>query len=254
MNQPERGDLQLESHSREKDYLSEASPMDRKALSRVSYFADCTPDILDEVSAAVRTRRVKAGEMVIAEGDACGDLFVVADGRVKVVTVSVEGREQVLLIVGPGRTFNDVAVFDGDVAPGTVEALEDGTIGVLSGERMRALVARHPAIALAATRILASRLRTMTMMVQNLAFRDIVGRVATIIRGCAVGEQPLIENAPHTCARITQQELAAMTGSVREVVQRALKTLETSGAIRLGRARIEILDPAALDQWVSAGK
>lgn len=220
-------------------------------LSRVAYFAECGPEILAEVSSAVRERRVHAGEIVIGEGDPCEGLFFVVEGRVRVVKISAEGREQVLLILGPGRSFNDVPVFDGGVSPGTVEALEDGKIAVIPGERMRALVECHPAIAIAATRVLASRLRTMTLMVQNLAFRDVVGRVAALIKGCACGEQPLIEGVPRACARITQQELAAMTGSVREVVQRALKTLETAGAIRLGRARIEVLDPDALDDWVT---
>lgn len=220
-------------------------------LSRVAYFAECGPDVLAEVSSAVRERRVHDGETVVAEGDPCEDLFFVVEGRVKVVKISAEGREQVLLMLGPGRTFNDVPVFDGGVSPGTVEALEDSMIAVVPGERMRAFAEHHPAIAIAATRVLASRLRTMTLMVQNLAFRDVVGRVAALIKGCAVGEQPLIEDVPHACARITQQELAAMTGSVREVVQRALKTLETAGAIRLARARIEVLDQDALDDWAA---
>lgn len=218
-------------------------------LSCVAYFAECGAKVLAELSSSVRERRVRAGETLIFEGDDCDDLFFVVEGRVKVVKISPEGREQVLLILGPGRTFNDVPVFDGGSSPGTVEALEDGTIGLIAGEIMRDLVGRHPPIAAAATRVLASRLRTMTLMVQNLAFRDVVGRVAAVIRGCAIGEQPLVEGVPHACARITQQELAAMTGSVREVVQRALKTLETAGAIRLGRARIEVLDPDALDDW-----
>lgn len=220
-------------------------------LSRVAYFAECGPEVLAEVSSAVREHPVHAGEMLVAEGDSCEDLFFVVEGRVKVVKISAEGREQVLLILGPGRTFNDVPVFDGGVSPGTVEALEDGTIAVIPAERMRALLERHPVIATAAARVMAARLRTMTLMVQNLAFRDVVGRVATVIKGCAVGEQPLIEDVPHACARITQQELAAMTGTVREVVQRALKTLEMAGAIRLGRARIEVLDGDVLDDWAA---
>ena len=52
-----------------------------------------------------------------------------------------------------------------------------------------------------------------------------------------------------TCARLTQHQIAAMTGSVREVVQRALKALERDGAIRLERARVVVLDPKALERW-----
>lgn len=220
-------------------------------LSRVAYFLDSDSAVLTEVKSAARERPVRAGETVVTEGEPCAGLFVVVQGRVRVVKISSEGREQVLLILGPGRTFNDVPVFDGGANPGNVEALDDGSVAVIPLGAMQALMERHPKIAVAATRVLASRLRTMTLMVESLGFRDVTGRVATIIRDCAIGDQPLVEGVPHACAHITQQEMAAMTGTVREVVQRALKTLESAGAIRLGRARIEILNPDALEDWAS---
>ena len=50
----------------------------------------------------------------------------------------------------------------------------------------------------------------------------------------------------------TQDEIAAMVGSVREVVQRALKTLEHAGHIQMTRGRIHIIDVEALDGWSEA--
>jgi len=58
-----------------------------------------------------------------------------------------------------------------------------------------------------------------------------------------------LEHADRACARITHQEIATMVGSVREVVQRALKELERDGAIALERSHIEVLDPAKLGRW-----
>lgn len=223
-----------------------------EALSRVAYFRESGADVLAEAASAARERPVFAGETIVAEGEPCEGLFVVVEGSVRVVKISAEGREQVLLILGPGRTFNDVPVFDGGVNPGNVEALGDGSVAVISKAAMRTLMARHPEIGVAAARVLASRLRTMSLMIENLAFRDVIGRVATVIKGCTVGDQPQVEGMPDACAHITQQELAALTGSVREVVQRALKTLESAGAIRLARARIEILDPNVLEDWATA--
>jgi len=225
--------------------------MHSEILSRVAYFADSGADVLAEIASVARERSVCAGENIVAEGEPCEGLFVVVEGSVRVVKVSAEGREQVMLILGPGRTFNDVPVFDGGANPGNVEALEDGSVAVIPKAAMQAFMERHPAIAVAAARVLASRLRTMTLMVENLAFRDVVGRVANVIKGCAEGNQPLVEGVPHACAHITQQELAALTGSVREVVQRALKMLEGAGAIRLGRARIEIVDLDVLEDWAA---
>lgn len=222
-----------------------------ETLSRVAYFSDCDADALSEVTAAAQLRHVHAGDVLVVEGEPCQGLYVVVEGRVKVAKVSVEGREQTLLILGPDRTFNDVPVFDGGSSPANVEALEDGSVALLPSAAMHALMRRHPAIAIAALQVLASRLRTMTLMVESLAFRNVTARVAKVIRDCAAGQQPLVEGVPHACAHITQQELAALTGSVREVVQRALKTLENAGAIRLGRARIEVLNPPILEEWTA---
>jgi DNA-binding transcriptional regulator YhcF (GntR family) len=43
-----------------------------------------------------------------------------------------------------------------------------------------------------------------------------------------------------------------MVGSVREVVQRALKTLEHAGLVHMARGRIQIIDVEALDGWSEA--
>jgi DNA-binding GntR family transcriptional regulator len=65
----------------------------------------------------------------------------------------------------------------------------------------------------------------------------------------AGGRATRMEIPAETSLRLTQSQLAAMTGTVREVVQRALKTLEQTGAIKLARGQIAILNPVTLRQW-----
>ncbi|MFI5338582.1 MAG: helix-turn-helix domain-containing protein [Candidatus Methylomirabilales bacterium] len=69
---------------------------------------------------------------------------------------------------------------------------------------------------------------------------------------CTRGHQTLVEGEGGASARLTQHQIAAMTGSMREVVQRALKALERDGAIRLELARVVVLDPNALGRWRDA--
>jgi CRP/FNR family transcriptional regulator len=80
-------------------------------------------------------------------------------------------------------------------------------------------------------------------LVEDLSFRHVIGRVAKVLL-----ENAGNNNAPG--ARLTQQEMAAMVGSVREVVARSLKALETEGAIRLERHRIQIMDSKTLETMV----
>jgi CRP-like cAMP-binding protein len=168
---------------------------------------------------------------------------------VKVFKLSAEGKEQVLRILGPGRTFNDVPVFDGGPNPGSVAAMEASIVSLIPKTQILGMVEQHPKMAKAVIRLLASRLRALTLVIEDLSLRSVVPRVAKLLLDCTRGHPTLIEGGAGACARLTQHQIATMTGSVREVVQRALKSLEKDGAIRLERARVVILDSARLERW-----
>ena len=98
-------------------------------------------------------------------------------------------------------------------------------------------------------KLLSVRQRAMGMVVEDLALRDVTARVARLLLGCIGRHDHMIENAEFACVNITHQEIAAMVGSVREVVQRALKELERDGAIVLGRGSVDISDEDRLEVW-----
>ena len=79
-------------------------------------------------------------------------------------------------------------------------------------------------------------------MVEDLSLRDVVARVAGLLLDRARGQATLVEDLASVSLPYTQDELAAMVGSVREVVQRALKTLEHAGVIQMARGQIRIID------------
>jgi CRP/FNR family transcriptional regulator, cyclic AMP receptor protein len=226
--------------------------MTADVLRGLRYFADLDPGSLKDLLAHVRQRTCRKGETILLEGDRCEGLYFVVSGQVQVFKASGEGKEQVLKILGPGRTFNDVPVFDGGRNPGSVVATRTSTVGMIPKARMVALVDRDPRVARGVIHVLASRLRSATLLIEDLAFRSVVARVAKLLRDCARGDSTIVEGGAGPCAILTQQQIAAMTGSVREVVQRALKILEREGAIRMERAHVAILDLPALEEWSEA--
>jgi CRP-like cAMP-binding protein len=92
--------------------------------------------------------------------------------------------------------------------------------------------------------------RALPKMVEDLSLRAVVGRVARLLRDHAHGHATLVEDSASMSLRYTQNEIGAMVGSVREVVQRALKTLEHAGVIQMARGRIRITDGEALSVWI----
>ena len=213
--------------------------VDLEFLRRVPYFADLGPAELQSIGECVFVRTAARAEMVLFEGEPPEHLYFVASGVVKVFKTSAEGKEQILSIVRPGESFNDVPVFDGGPNPAGARAMGPVVLfGIKAGD-MATLLRDRPRVALNVVKVLAHRMRQLISLIEDLSFRHVIGRVARILldyAGDETGDRP----------RLTQQEMAAMAGTAREVVGRSLRALEEEGMISLDRHRIVIMDREAL--------
>lgn len=207
-------------------------------LQSVSYFLGLSLVELDSIGKLIFEKVVGRGEIVLFEGEPAEALYFVVSGVVKVFKTSVDGKEQILYLVRPGESFNDVPVFGG---PNLVSAEAMGTV-VLCGIRksdLEIILREHPKVALNMVRVLSQRIQHLVSLVEDLSFRHVTDRVAKILleyAGDSTGQR----------LRLTQQEMAAIAGTAREMVGRSLKVLEEEGTIRLERHRIVIADVAAL--------
>jgi CRP-like cAMP-binding protein len=197
---------------------------DWRFLSAVPYFHGLSRDEVSRIGSWCHARELAGGEVLLLEGAPADALYVVRRGGVRVFKTSPMGKEQVLIILGPGETFNDVPVFDGGPNPAGAQAVESGAgVCVLPAPRVLQLMATNPQVAANIIRVLAGRLRHLTTLVEDLSFRTILHRLARL----------LLEEAARSGGNVTvpQHELAARVGTAREVISRALRELEQHGAI-----------------------
>jgi CRP/FNR family transcriptional regulator len=210
-------------------------------LKSILYFSDLGLAELESIRKLVFEKTADRAEVVLLEGESAANLYFVASGAVKVFKTSAEGKEQILSIVRPGESFNDVPIFDG--GPNLASARTMGPVllyGIKKND-MEAILRDHPQIAWNVIKVLARRVRHLVSLVEDLSFRHVISRVAKILFEHIGGE---MGRGP----RLTQQEMAAMAGTAREVVGRSLKALEEEGAIKLDRHRIIITDKEALQK------
>ena len=210
-------------------------------LKSIPYFSGLSTAELESVRQAIFEKTAERGEVILFEDDPAEALYFVVSGAVKILKTSVEGKEQILNIVRPGESFNDVPIFDDGPNPASAQAMGPVILyGVRRGE-LKATLKDHPPVALNVIKVLAERVRQLVSLVEDLSFRHVISRVAKI----------LLEHAGDSTgprSRLTQQEMAAMAGTAREVVARSLKSLEEEGTIRLERHRIVVTDKAALQR------
>ncbi|HET9980091.1 MAG TPA: Crp/Fnr family transcriptional regulator [Ktedonobacterales bacterium] len=215
-------------------------PVDAHELRKVSLFAPLSDEDMAHVAAVTVERRYDRGDIIILEGDRGGALYFVESGLIKVFKSSPEGKEQVLRLIEPGRTFNDVPALDGGPNPASAAALEASVVYATGGAELRRLIAERPGVALATVGALAGALRHLVALVEDLSFRHVTARIAKILLEQSDAQDAGQEGKP--AHRLTQQEMAAMAGTAREMVGRALKELESAGAIRIQRGRITVVN------------
>ncbi len=214
-------------------------------LKSIPYFSGLNPAELDSIKRLVFERTVERGEMIVLEGEPAEALFFVASGVVKTFKTSAEGKEQILSLVRPGESFNDVPIFDGGPTPTGAQAMGSVVLYGIREDDLRSVLRDHPQLTLNVIKVLAERVRQLVSLVEDLSFRRVIGRVGKI----------LLEHAGDGTApvpRLTQQEMAAIAGTVREVVARSLKALQEEGVIRLERHRVVITDKKTLKEMVAA--
>lgn len=171
------------------------------------------------------------------EGEDCTSVYFVMEGRIRAIKMSLGGREQVLGEFEPGEAFYMVPALDGGPLPVTTRTATRATLLRFSRQDFVRLVERHPPMAMQILTALAHRMRRLTSLVEDLSLRSVSERLAKM----------LLERAESAHAqRMTQREMAAQLGTVREVVARNLSQFQDQGWIEVHRGSIEIIDPQAL--------
>ena len=211
-------------------------------LKSIPYFSQLGTAELELVGNFIFERRYQPGEMVLLEGESAGALYFIFSGAVKVFKTSAEGKEQILTIARPGESFCDVPIFNGGLNPASAQAMGPVVLYGIPKNDLEVMLRTYPQVALNVIKVMASRIRHLVSLVEDLSFRHVIGRVAKILLEYAG------DGAPGT--RLTQRDMAAMAGTAREVVSRSLKTLEEEGVIAMERHRIVINDKEALKRMI----
>lgn len=212
-------------------------------LSTVPLFRSLAPAEVANFATMAREKAYPKGSVILFEDDPGDSLFVVRDGRVKVVLVAEDGREVILGILGVGEHFGELSLIDDQPRSAHVVAMEDSTLLVLRREDFRRRVEQSPQVAWALLIELSRRLRRADDKIGSLVLLDVPGRIARVILDAAAES-----GGDEVTKPLTHQTIAHVIGASRETVSRAMRDFVESGWISTERRRIRITDRAALEK------
>ena len=210
-----------------------------ECLKSNPYFSGLSRVSLDSIGEFIFEETAEKGEMLLFEGEPAETVYFVISGVVKVFKTSADGKEQILNLIRSGESFNDVPVLGGGTNLANADAMVPVVLYGIKKVSLEVIIRDYPQVALNIIRVLSQRVQHLVTLVEDLSFRHVTSRVAKLLLKYALdgeGQRP----------KLTQQEMAALAGTAREVVGRSLKTLEVDGLIRLDRHRIVVTDIKAL--------
>lgn len=209
----------------------------------VPCFAGITPDMLKRLDAAAHSHQFQAGALIFAEGAECAGLHLVMEGLVRIYRISPEGRMHTLSLLRPNATFNEVSAVDGGPNPYNAVAVTNATVVRISHHHLIHLMTTEHSLMRSYLQALAQVNRDYIERLEDMTFRSIPSRLAKLFLhettyGDAIAEAP---------TRLTQEEIASILGTTREVVGRALRGLLNAGLLKKKGRQVFIADRTGLE-------
>jgi CRP-like cAMP-binding protein len=209
----------------------------------ISYFANldvCTRGNIDD---AAHRHTYQAGATIFNEGESCAGFHVVLEGLVRIYRVNPEGRLHTLSLLRPPATFNEVAAIDGGANPFNAVAVTSVQLMVLSHQQLMMLLSKDQKLLSNYVQALAHMNREYIERLEDMTFRSIPSRLAKLF----LYETTYADQISEAPTRLTQEEIASILGTTREVVGRALRGLLNAGLLKKKGREIYVADRVGLE-------
>jgi CRP-like cAMP-binding protein/uncharacterized protein (DUF2249 family) len=214
-------------------------------LRRSTVFAPLDEQTRMRLIAAMTEHTARKSEIVYAENESCDAVGILVDGAMGSF-VGAGARERLLFHVFPSETFGEAEFFDGGLSIGRIVVLSKAArYAMLPYAAIKELAARNNAFLSALAARTSQRSRALVNALAAQVSQPIIARVASALLPYAVPEQglhPALPPLPH----MTQAQVAASAGTVKEVAARAIAELERLQALRRERGHIRYLDRTKL--------
>jgi CRP/FNR family transcriptional regulator len=219
-------------------------------ISQAPLFNGLSQEQLSQIRQITIDKFYDKGKTVFLESDDCNGFYIVVSGQVKIYKVSLEGKEHILHIYGPGNPFGEVPVFSGRKFPANAETLLNSHLLFIPRQAFVDLISEHPSLALNMLAILSMRLRQFTVQIENLSLKEIPARLAAYLIYLA-DEQATEDFVSLT---ISKGQLASLLGTIPETLSRILGKMTQQNLIQVEGRNITLLDRNGLEELAEHGK
>ncbi|MGD9856465.1 MAG: Crp/Fnr family transcriptional regulator [Planctomycetaceae bacterium] len=215
-------------------------------------FEQLTADQLGRLERRARMRRFPKKSAVYLPSDTADGVFLVADGRIKLSTLTSDGKEAILAFVEAGEIFGELSLVGEAVRDEHAEAVLDSTVVVFPVDALEALMADSAPLTLSVTKLIGWRRKRVERRLRTLLFRPNRERVIHLLLDLAEQYGQSTPEGVLLAIKLSHQDLASIIGATRETVTVLLGELQLDGMLKVSRQRLVISDLPRLAGCVDA--
>ena len=216
-------------------------------LQKVPTFARLTDDQLALLARSVGTQTFERDEAIFHQGSMGSTLYIIVRGQVRIYTINEAGQELTVRMLRTGEFFGELALLDGQPRSASVEARCPTIALTLHRSTFLHILNDYPSIAASVLEAMAARLRMTTVYAEQMANLPAPQRVVRQLLELATCYGIADGGAIRIDLHLTQDDLASLSGTTRETVNRVLSNLRDLGLIRVERARVSVLKMQQLE-------
>lgn len=146
-------------------------------LRNVPLFKDMNEKNLRYIAENAHFLTLEKDAFVFHRGDYCKGFYITIQGNIKISFLSMEGKEHVARIVGPGQTFAEAMAFLKRPSPATVQAMTPAKVLFLPGEVIFECINENPACACSMLAGLSRRLHLLVTQLESVTLNSSQQRV-----------------------------------------------------------------------------
>ena len=218
------------------------------------YLTDNLNDHPEELSLLLSISSPKdyaAGQLIYIQGEARRPYFyLIEQGKVKISLLSKDGSEKIIIIQENNTLFGYAATFDGHPYFHTATAMEETRLRVIDINDFLKLAEKHPKVSLLIISAFARVTRMLVLQIEDFSFLDAEKRVAHMICKLAYEVGQKTPKGLLIAKKVTQEEIASLTGLSRVSVSLAMNHFEDLDILRKKRNMIEVFDIEKLKAFV----
>lgn len=219
----------------------------KKIFAGSAFFQPLNDSEMDKLLTYTRTKNFKSNEIIFSKGDEGGQLYAILSGRIKINTLSREGKEITISILGEGKIFGEIAMFDNEYRTATATMHTPGEVLIIEQRKFIMFLEQTPKISVKLILTLCSRLRQTTELLEDTLFYSLPVRFAKKL--LALAEYHGVEKAGEITIdlKLSQTELGNLVNSTRESINKLMREWKQSDIIGFKNGIITIKDINALE-------